>query len=68
MLGKDVCSASKFLVQTDTEAFNELVRDSSLPCFMTDYIQETEMEDCGRIRIPITDLEAKVTFYVKELS
>ena len=60
--------ASKFLVQTDTEAFNELVRASSLPCFITDYIQEKEMEDYGRIRIPITDPEAKVTFYVKELS
>ena len=60
--------SSKFLVQTDTDAFNELVRASSLPCFITDYIQEKEMEDYGRIRIPITDPEAKVTFYVKELS
>lgn len=29
--------ASKFLVQTDEEVFDELVEASSLPCFTTDY-------------------------------
>lgn len=56
--------ASKFLVQTDVEAFNELVEASSLPCFVTDYIQHKESAYEGRIDIPLTDREANVTFYL----
>lgn len=56
--------ASKFLVQTDDFAFNELVKSSSLPCFTTDYIQHDSPEYCGRVMIPISDDEAQVTFYL----
>ena len=56
--------ASKFLVQTDNAAFDELVRASSLPCFTTDYVQSVENFFPDRIRIPLTDPEANVTFYL----
>ncbi len=56
--------ASKFLVQTDEFAFNELVRSSSLPCFTTDYILHRSSDYYGRMMIPLTDEEAKVVFYL----
>ncbi len=56
--------ASKFLVQTDDFAFNELIRSSSLPCFTTDYIRHDSPEYCGRVMIPLSDQEAKITFYI----
>lgn len=67
-LCREKMPASKFLVQTDEEAFNELVRASTLPCFTTDYGQRTFVTHADRICIPITDSEAKVTFYIKEVS
>lgn len=56
--------ASKFLVQTDEFAFNELVRSSSLPSFTTDYIVHGSREYHGRVIIPLSDDEAKITFYL----
>lgn len=55
--------ASRFLVQADITAFDELVHASSLPCFVTDYktVQESYPD---RVRIPLTDDEAHVTFYL----
>ncbi len=43
---------------------DELVACSSLPCFVTDYISNLEGSYPGRITIPLTDAEAKVTFYM----
>lgn len=59
--------ASKFLVQTDVSVFMELVRESSLPCFTTDYVPVLDASYAGRVNIPITDPEANVTFYRKEI-
>lgn len=56
--------ASKFLVQTDDFAFSELVKSSSLPCFTTDYIRFTPQDYPGRVFIPLSDDEARVTFYL----
>ncbi len=56
--------ASKFLVQSDEFTFNELVACSSLPCFVTDYVSNQQGFDFGRVKIPLADEEAKVTFYV----
>ena len=54
--------ASKFLVQTDTAVFDELVNASSLPCFTTDYGQRRlQTAYPGRVNIPLTDVEASVT-------
>ena len=55
--------ASRFLVQTDPEVFNELVSASSLPRFTTDYGRYlTSYPD--RVNIPLSDPEADVTFYL----
>lgn len=56
--------ASRFLVQTDEFEFGELIRSSSLPCFTTDYMRSQSAEFAGRVNIPLTDEEARVTFYL----
>lgn len=55
--------ASKFLVQTDTAVFDELVKASSLPCFTTDYGQ-LQGGFPERVNIPLADEEAHITFYI----
>lgn len=55
--------ASRFLVQTDPDTFDELVNASSMPCFTTDYFKNTAQQYPRRVRIPLTDPEAMVTFY-----
>lgn len=64
----DMCrekmTASRFLVQTDQFTLQELIRESSLPCFVTDLTAEDKETFGGRIIIPITDREAKVTFHL----
>lgn len=56
--------SSKFLVQTDDFAFNELVRESSLPCFTTNLVSDSEELFQGRRIIPVTDPEADVTYHL----
>lgn len=63
-LCREKMPASKFLVQTDAEVFEELVKASSLPCFTTDYFKERSEAYAGRIDIPIMDEDANVTFYL----
>ena len=64
----DMCrekmTASRFLVQTGQFTLQELIRESSLPCFVTDLTAEDKETFGGRIIIPITDREAKVTFHL----
>lgn len=63
-LCREKMPASKFLVQTDDAVFDELVKASSLPCFITDYGRF--MNYANRINIPLTDSEAQVTFYIAD--
>ena len=64
-LCREKMPASKFLVQTDTAVFDELVNASSLPCFTTDYSQRRlQTAYPGRVNIPLTDAEASVTFFL----
>lgn len=65
-LCREKMPASKFLVQTDDFAFDELVRESSLPCFTTDLAISKGIgaPPSGRILIPITDPEANVTYHL----
>lgn len=65
-LCREKMPASKFLVQTDVDVFDELVNASSLPCFTTDYGQFLHNPYAGRVNIPVTDPEANVIFYVKD--
>ena len=62
-LCREKMPASKFLVQTDVSVFDELVRSSILPCFTTDYGQLRGGYP-HRVNIPLTDEEARVTFYL----
>ena len=62
-LCREQMPASRFLVQTDTYTFDELVRASSLPCFTTDYGQLRGGYP-QRVNIPLTDDQAHVTFYI----
>lgn len=61
-LCREKMPASKFLVQPDDAAFEELVKASSLPCFTTDYVGCQNYPD--RVNIPLADEEAHVTFYL----
>ncbi len=56
--------ASRFLVQTDQFEFEELVRESSLPCFTTNLAKDSQNLLADRIKIPVTDPEANVTYYL----
>ncbi len=56
--------ASRFLIQTDQFTMQELIRESSLPCFVTDLTAEDKETFSDRIVIPISDREAKVMFHL----
>lgn len=56
--------SSRFLVQEDEFEFKELVRNSSLPCFVTDVVSMDEDIYKERIAISITDPEVNVAFYL----
>lgn len=56
--------SSRFLVQTDEFAFQELIRESALPCFTTDLAREDLGLMEGRVILPITDPEAHVTYFL----
>lgn len=56
--------ASRFLVQTDQFEFEELVKESSLPCFTTNLVKDSHGFLTDRIKIPVTDPEANVTYYL----
>lgn len=54
--------SSKFLVQTDEFEFEELVKESALPSFVTNLTPEAMLATKNRIPIPITDSDANVTY------
>lgn len=53
---------SHLLIQSDENVFNEIKRASALPNFKTN-ISMQRNQDQNRVAIPITDQEAKLTFY-----
>ncbi len=63
-LCREKMPASRFLVQTDSFEFAELVRHSSLPCFTTDLARDSQELYRKRNKIPVTDPEANVTYYL----
>ncbi|MCD8190966.1 MAG: LysR family transcriptional regulator [Clostridiales bacterium] len=62
-LCREKMPASRFLVQTDDFAFEELARTSTLPFFVTNLSVDTDFPS-GRVAVPITDPEANVTFHM----
>lgn len=56
--------ASKFLIQTNDFDFQELVKTSTLLCFVTNFATNSENIMSKRKIIPITDREANVTYHL----
>ena len=61
---RDRMPSSRFLIQTDDFAFQELIRESALPCFSTDLAQGDPQLLAGRVTIPLSDPEAHVTYFL----
>lgn len=55
---------SRFLTQSDRFSFNELVQASSLPSFTSDLAEKYTETASGRVKVPITDPDAAVTYYL----
>ncbi len=55
--------SARFLLQQDYEVLGELVQNSALPSFTTDYVLKREPFESDRIAVPILDEEANVTYY-----
>lgn len=56
--------ASRFLVQEDDGEFRELMRNSTLPVFVTNLAKYREEDMNGRVSVPIADASANVTYYL----
>jgi DNA-binding transcriptional LysR family regulator len=54
---------ARFLLQNERFAFEEIVKSSALPHFVTDISLSSRDSDKNRVVIPITDPEAAVTYY-----
>lgn len=53
-----------YLVQSDRSTLAELVRASSIPCFVSNLTVFRFRDTVNRIRVPLSDEEAAVTFYL----
>ncbi len=56
--------ASRFLVQEDDDEFRELMRNSTLPIFITNLATYREEDMNGRVSIPIADPKANVVYHL----
>lgn len=56
--------ASRFLIQTEEFAFEELIRSSTLFCFTSNFATDVNHLLKGRRVIPLTDSEADVTYHL----
>ena len=54
---------SKFIVQEDSFAMNELVKNSTLPSFVTDVSIKNGHLPKNKIAVPIVDEDVSVTYY-----
>lgn len=63
----DSMTETKFIVQKDWHAFEELISASALPSFSTNITQLASENDSQRVHVPITDKEATKTFYISVL-
>ena len=55
--------SARFLVQQEMDVLGELVANSALPAFTTDYIMNRMESSRTELPIPIQDKEANVTYY-----
>ncbi|MGT2637840.1 LysR family transcriptional regulator [Streptococcus ratti] len=63
----DRLTQTKFIVQKDWDAFEELISASALPSFSTNITQLSSENDSQRVHVPISDKEATKTFYISVL-
>ncbi|HFI0632043.1 TPA: LysR family transcriptional regulator [Streptococcus suis] len=63
----DSLTETKFIVQKDWDAFEELVSASALPSFSTNITQQSSENDSQRVHVPISDKKATKTFYISVL-
>lgn len=63
----DSLTRTKFIVQKDWDAFEELISASALPSFSTNITHLASENDSQRVHIPISDREATKTFYISAL-
>ena len=54
---------SRFLVQNERFAFEELISSSVLPCFVSDISMQADGNPGDRVVIPVLDPEASVTYH-----
>lgn len=67
-LVREKMPASKFLVQSSRFEFEELANNSTLPRFATNLSKDREKLKGERTIIPLSDSEAKVTYYLVSLN
>ena len=63
-LCREKMPASRFLVQEDEYEFFELIRNSTLPFFITNLVNPSEYVGEDTFVIPISNPEANVTYYL----
>lgn len=67
-LVREKMPASKFLVQSSRFEFEELANNSTLPRFVTNLSKDRKILQTERLIIPLSDPEAKVTYYLVSLN
>lgn len=55
---------SKFLIQNERYSFNELIANSTLPCFTSDLAMNQSTKFNDRTAVLITDKDVNVTYYL----
>ena len=55
--------SARFLMQSEMDVPDELVENSALPAFTTDYVMARSNSTLDRVAVPILDKEANVTYY-----
>ncbi|HEM4280871.1 TPA: LysR family transcriptional regulator [Streptococcus suis] len=63
----DSLPRTKFIVQKDWDAFEELISASALPSFSTNITQLASESNSQRVHVPISDKKATKTFYISAL-
>ena len=56
--------ASRFLVQENDDEFRELMRNSTLPIFITNLAKYNKEDMNGRVSVPISDDNANVSYHL----
>ena len=64
---RDFLPNTRFIVQTDRNAFNDLIAESTLPVFTTNVTVKLFGAPQGRVALPVDEAGAVGTFYISAL-